>query len=122
MQKLVNGTKVYQLGSPPERVLLNLPCVMHSVRALESPLMTEAALNWGFAPSAHRLADKIIGAQQGHVPALARKELHAKLTIRYSERAHTSINVRANACVYFPVLVIGQAQLPLCPLLQRQPC
>ena len=24
--------------------------------------MTEVALNWGFAPSAHRLADKIIGA------------------------------------------------------------
>ena len=62
VQKLINGTKVYQLGAPPERVLLNLPCVMHSVRALDSPLMTEVALNWGFAPAAQRLADKIIGA------------------------------------------------------------
>ena len=61
VQKLVDGQKVYQLGPPPERVLLNLPCVMHSVRALDSPLMTEAALNWGFAPAAHRLAGKVIG-------------------------------------------------------------
>ena len=57
----VDGQKLYRLGPPPERVLLNLPCVLHSVRALESPIMTEVALNWGFAPSAHRLADKILG-------------------------------------------------------------
>jgi len=45
------------------RISIHNPIVSsRSVRALESPLMTEAALNWGFAPSAHRLADKIIGA------------------------------------------------------------
>ena len=61
---------------------MNCIVCLHSVRALESPLMTEAALNWGFAPSAHRLADKIIGALLGHVPALARKHLHVKLTVQ----------------------------------------
>ncbi len=60
----MDGQKLYRLGPGPERVLLNLPCVLHSVRALDSPLMTEVALNWGFAPAAHQLADKIIGKLQ----------------------------------------------------------
>ena len=66
MQVQVAGQKLYRLEAPPERVLLNLPCVMHSIQALDSPLMTELALNWNFAPRAQQLADKIIGA---HPPA-----------------------------------------------------
>lgn len=61
MQVDLAGQKLYRLDPAPQRVLLNLPCVMHTLQSLDSPLMTEVALNWGFAPHAQQLADKIIG-------------------------------------------------------------
>ena len=67
LQLNVAGQKLYRLEPPPERLLLNLPCVMHSIQALDSPLMTELALNWAFAPRAHELARKVIGAPLTHV-------------------------------------------------------
>jgi hypothetical protein len=56
----------------PTRLLLHLPCVLFSIRGLQTPVMTEVATNFDFAPQAYELARKVIREQCHVCPSSAK--------------------------------------------------